>query len=54
MISSELPEVLRLSHRIAVMCEGYLTGILDRHEATQESIMTLATQTTPIQQKEPV
>ncbi len=28
MISSELPEVLRLSHRIAVMCEGRLTGIL--------------------------
>ncbi|MEH6741715.1 MAG: sugar ABC transporter ATP-binding protein, partial [Sulfitobacter sp.] len=45
-ISSELPEVLRLSHRIAVMCEGQLTGILDRSEATQESIMKLATQTT--------
>ncbi|MCJ7874379.1 sugar ABC transporter ATP-binding protein [Phaeobacter sp. J2-8] len=44
-ISSELPEVLRLSHRIAVMCEGTLTGILDRSEATQESIMKLATQT---------
>lgn len=27
-ISSELPEVVRLSHRIAVMCEGRLTGIL--------------------------
>ena len=44
-ISSELPEVLRLSHRVAVMCEGQLTGILDRSEATQESIMQLATQT---------
>ncbi|MDN5786371.1 sugar ABC transporter ATP-binding protein [Pseudorhodobacter sp.] len=44
-ISSELPEVLRLSHRIAVMCEGRLTGILDRTDATQESIMKLATQT---------
>ncbi|WP_415182541.1 sugar ABC transporter ATP-binding protein [Phaeovulum sp.] len=44
-ISSELPEVLRLSHRIAVMCEGRLTGILDRAEATQESIMNLATKT---------
>lgn len=43
-ISSELPEVLRLSHRVAVMCEGQLTGILDRAEATQESIMKLATQ----------
>jgi len=45
-ISSELPEVLRLSHRIAVMCEGHLTGTLDRSEATQESIMHLATETT--------
>ncbi len=44
-ISSELPEVLRLSHRVAVMCEGQLTGILDRTDATQESIMQLATQT---------
>lgn len=44
-ISSELPEVLRLSHRIAVMCEGRLTGILDRDEATQENIMNLATKT---------
>jgi ribose transport system ATP-binding protein len=45
-ISSELPEVLRLSHRIAVMCEGNLTGIIDRAKATQENIMKLATQTT--------
>jgi ribose transport system ATP-binding protein len=42
-ISSELPEVLRLSHRIAVMCEGRLTGILPGG-ATQEQIMALATQ----------
>ncbi len=41
-ISSELPEVLRLSHRIAVMCEGRLTGILPAH-ASQEAIMELAT-----------
>jgi ribose transport system ATP-binding protein len=55
-ISSELPEVLRLSHRIAVMCEGQLTGILDRSEATQESIMKLATQTTraPSEKREAV
>lgn len=44
-ISSELPEVLRLSHRIAVMCEGRLTGIVAREGATQESIMELATLT---------
>ncbi|WP_332698773.1 sugar ABC transporter ATP-binding protein [Devosia sp.] len=43
MISSELPEVLRLSHRIAVMCEGRLTGILPGG-ASQEEIMRLATQ----------
>lgn len=43
-ISSELPEVLRLSHRIVVMCEGRITGELDGKSATQESIMTLATQ----------
>ncbi len=41
-ISSELPEVLRLSHRIAVMCEGRLTGILPAG-AAQEDIMHLAT-----------
>ena len=44
-ISSELPEVMRLSHRIAVMCEGRLTGILPGGpETTQEQIMSLATQ----------
>lgn len=44
-ISSELPEVMRLSHRIAVMCEGCLTGILPgRGQTTQEEIMSLATQ----------
>ena len=43
MISSELPEILRMSHRIVVMCEGRVTGELDYEEATQESIMQLAT-----------
>ena len=43
-ISSELPEVLRLSHRIAVMCEGRLTGFLPGGSGTtQEEIMRLAT-----------
>ena len=45
-ISSELPEILRLSHRIAVMCEGRLTGILPAG-ASQEEIMQLATQRGP-------
>ena len=44
MISSELPEILRMSHRIIVMCEGRLTGELTADEADQEKIMTLATQ----------
>jgi ribose transport system ATP-binding protein len=44
MISSELPEILRMSHRIIVMCEGRLTGELPGATATQEQIMTLATQ----------
>ncbi|KLK90254.1 D-ribose transporter ATP-binding protein [Microvirga vignae] len=44
MISSELPEILRMSHRIAVMCEGRLTGELPAEGTTQEDIMRLATQ----------
>ena len=44
MISSELPEILRMSHRIVVMCEGRITGELPAEEATQEDIMRLATQ----------
>ncbi len=44
MISSELPEILRMSHRIVVMCEGRITGQLDIEEATQEEIMRYATQ----------
>jgi ribose transport system ATP-binding protein len=43
MISSELPEVLRLSHRIAVMCDGRITGIIDNKDADQSIIMNLAT-----------
>ena len=43
MISSELPEILRMSHRIAVMSEGRITGILDAGQANQEKIMELAT-----------
>ena len=44
MISSDLPEILRMSHRIVVMCEGRITGELSAAEATQEKIMSLATQ----------
>jgi len=43
MISSELPEILRMSDRIIVMCEGRITGELAAEQATQERIMELAT-----------
>lgn len=43
MISSELPEVLRMSDRVIVMCEGRVTGVLDIAEANQEIIMESAT-----------
>lgn len=43
MISSELVEILRMSDRVMVMCEGRKTGELDISEANQENIMQLAT-----------
>ena len=43
MVSSELPEVLGMSDRVMVIHEGRVAGILDRCDATPESIMTLAT-----------
>jgi ABC-type sugar transport system ATPase subunit len=42
MISSELPEILGMSDRIAVMHAGTVTGILVRAEATQEKVLELA------------
>jgi rhamnose transport system ATP-binding protein len=45
MISSELPEVLGMSDRIVVMHEGHMTAHFSRQEATQEKIITAATQT---------
>ena len=42
-ISSDLPEVLAMSDRILVMREGRQMGILERDEATQEAVMSLAT-----------
>jgi rhamnose transport system ATP-binding protein len=43
MISSELPEILGMSDRILVMCEGRVTGHFTQDEATQEKIMAVAT-----------
>jgi ribose transport system ATP-binding protein len=42
-ISSELPELIGISNRIAVLCEGEITGILEEHEISQEKILHLAT-----------
>ena len=42
MVSSDLPEILNMSDRVVVMCEGTVTKILDRTEATQEKIMQYA------------
>jgi methyl-galactoside transport system ATP-binding protein len=44
MISSEMPELLGVSDRIMVMCEGRVTGFLEGKTATQEEIMRLAAQ----------
>ncbi|MHC1735191.1 MAG: sugar ABC transporter ATP-binding protein [Erysipelotrichaceae bacterium] len=43
MISSEMPELLGMSDRILVMCEGKLSGIVEGKDANQEKIMELAT-----------
>ena len=43
MISSEMQEILRMSDRVLVMCEGRKTGELPIEKATQEAIMNLAT-----------
>ncbi len=45
MISSELPEVLGMSDRVVVMCEGRVTGRFDRSEASSENVMHAATAT---------
>jgi methyl-galactoside transport system ATP-binding protein len=43
MVSSEMPELIGMSHRIMVLCEGRYTGTLEREAATQDEIMRLAT-----------
>jgi methyl-galactoside transport system ATP-binding protein len=44
MVSSEMPELIGMSHRVMVLCAGRLTGILEKTDVTQEKIMKLATQ----------
>ena len=43
MISSEFPELLAMSDRIVCICEGRVTGTLDRGEASMESLMRYCT-----------
>jgi len=43
-VSSEMPEVMGISDRIIIMCDGRITGELDKKEATQDQILKLATQ----------
>ncbi len=42
MMTSEMPELLGLSDRIAVMAEGRITAVMDREGATQEAILNAA------------
>jgi methyl-galactoside transport system ATP-binding protein len=44
MVSSEMPELIAMSHRVMVLCEGRHTGTLERAHASQHEIMRLATQ----------
>lgn len=43
MVSSELPEIIGMSTRVAVMFEGKLMKVLDRNELSEETIMHYAT-----------
>jgi len=42
MISSELPEIINMSDRVYVMCDGRVSGCFNHEEVTQEKIMKLA------------
>ncbi len=46
-ISSDMPELLGLCTRFVVLCDGRITGFLTKQEATQEKILSLATQFSP-------
>jgi ABC-type sugar transport system ATPase subunit len=43
-VSSELPEILGVSDRVLVLCEGRITGEIQRSDASEEKIMRAATQ----------
>jgi ribose transport system ATP-binding protein len=42
MISSDMEEVIGVSDRVAVMHEGGIAGLLDRHQVTEENVLRLA------------
>ena len=42
MISSDMPEIINMSDRVVVMCEGTTTAVLNRDQATQEKILEYA------------
>ena len=52
MISSELPEILGMSDRIAVMHDGTIAGVLAREEVTQQGVLSLALGHAPTGQME--
>ena len=43
MVSSEMPELIGMSHRVMILCAGQLTGTLEKADITQETIMRYAT-----------
>ena len=48
LVSSELPELLGMSDRIYTICEGRITGEIDRRDADQEKLMRLMTTTSDV------
>src|SRR5260370_38074714 len=48
LISSDLPEILRLSDRVLVVANGRITATLDRHEMTEEKILLAASRATAV------
>ena len=42
MISSEMPELIAMADRIAVMCDGAISGIVERNDFSEKNLMSLA------------
>ena len=52
LISSDMPEIMAMSDRILVMCEGRQMGIFSREEATQEKVLAAMGQNSEPKEKE--